>query len=134
MHAKLCSVLLSALFFCACSKFDAYNYTSLYERRMSTSIATAPAKARNIQNSKAIKFAAASTAASCQSQVLHSLSQQTPHPAIWWLHIPKCGSSFSNSAVLYPRSKYRSPFPVNNKKPSTIILRLCRTSDIESIE
>ena len=32
---------------------------------------------------------------------------------VWWLHIPKCGSSFSQSAMLYARSNSRKVFPTN---------------------
>jgi hypothetical protein len=35
---------------------------------------------------------------------------------LFWLHIPKCGTSFGLSAALYPRLQYRSPFPNSRKK------------------
>ena len=35
---------------------------------------------------------------------------------VFWLHVPKCGTSFGLSAAAYPRSSERSPFPPRSGK------------------
>lgn len=71
---------------------------------------------------------------SCVTKTLGRMGKGKPYPAIWWLHIPKCGSSFSNSAILYPRSKYRSPFPINDiNHPKDVQHQILKASNVKEL-
>ena len=66
---------------------------------------------------------------------LQRLRQRLEHQQLWWLHIPKCGSSFETSYNMYTHDRSMDsgchrPLPQEPAPRSVGNVRCCRASEL----